>query len=85
MHNGEIPPKMLVSHSCHNKLCVNPNHLKLVTSKENYDDAVRRGTITPQKNEHLKKHPSRSAYRNGCRCDGCKELHRIAIMEYRSR
>lgn len=80
---GEIPKNLLVSHSCHNSLCVNPDHLKLVTPKENYNDGVRRGTIVPPKNEHLKVHPSQSAYRNGCRCDGCKEEHRIAMERFR--
>jgi hypothetical protein len=83
-HKGEIPKGMLVSHRCHNKLCVNPDHLITVTPKENYDMAVKRGTIIPPKNEHLKKHPSRSAYKNGCRCSGCTELQKLAQRRYRS-
>jgi len=84
-YKGEIPEKLLVSHTCNNKLCVNPDHLKLVTSKENYHNALQRGTITPQRNEHLKVHPSQSAYRNGCRCDGCKEEHRLAVKRFRAK
>lgn len=84
-YKGEIPEKLLVSHSCHNKLCVNPDHLKLVTAKENYEDALKRGTITPPKHEHLKIHPSQSAYRNGCRCEGCKEEHRMAMRRHRAK
>jgi hypothetical protein len=82
---GEIPDKHLVSHTCHNKLCVNPDHLFLVTPKENYDNAVKRGTIVPPKNEHLKRHPSLSAYRNGCRCDDCRSLHTLAMRRFRAK
>jgi hypothetical protein len=82
---GEIPENYFVSHKCNNKLCVNPKHLILVTAKENYQNGVKRGTITPPKNEHLKKHPSRSAYRNGCRCEGCKILHTLAMRKYRAK
>lgn len=32
---GSIPPKMVVDHICRNKLCVNPNHLRVLTIKEN--------------------------------------------------
>ena len=83
LYRGEIPQNLLVSHTCHNSLCVNPDHLKLVTPKENHNEGVRRGTIVPQKHEHLKVHPSQSAYRNGCRCDGCKEVHRMAMSSFR--
>lgn len=82
-YKGQIPEKMLVSHTCHNKLCVNPEHLILVTYKENFDIALKKGTIKTPKHEHLKKHPSLSAYRNGCRCEGCKELHKIAMRKTR--
>lgn len=83
LYRGEIPEKLLVSHTCHNKLCVNPDHLKLVTPKENHNEGVRRGTIVPPKHEHLKVHPGQSAYRNGCRCEGCKEAHRLAMVKFR--
>ena len=82
---GEIPDKHDISHTCNNKLCVNPDHIIAITRKQNYDNAVKRGTITPPKNEHLKKHPSLSAYRNGCHCDGCKKLKAEAQRRYRSK
>lgn len=31
----EIPPKVTVDHLCRNKLCVNPDHMELVTRTEN--------------------------------------------------
>lgn len=36
---------MLACHTCHNRKCCNPNHLYEGTYKNNYDDAVQRGTM----------------------------------------
>jgi hypothetical protein len=35
IYKGEIPEGMTVHHICHNKKCVNPNHLELKTNYEN--------------------------------------------------
>lgn len=32
---GPIPPKMTLDHLCRNRKCVNPEHLEVVTNKEN--------------------------------------------------
>lgn len=37
---GPIPSNMVVRHLCHNKYCVNPEHLELGTQKQNYADNV---------------------------------------------
>lgn len=38
--NGEtvIPPGMTVDHVCHNRVCCNPAHLRLLTNEENARD-----------------------------------------------
>lgn len=42
-HKGEIPAGMLVLHDCDNRLCINPEHLRLGDHTDNQNDAYRRG------------------------------------------
>jgi len=40
IHKGEIPDGMYILHSCDNPSCVNPDHLRFGTAKENTHDAM---------------------------------------------
>lgn len=42
-HCGEIPEGLNILHSCDNRLCVNPDHLRVGTQKDNATDSVVRG------------------------------------------
>jgi len=33
--NGYVPGKKQIDHKCRNRMCVNPDHLEMVTHKEN--------------------------------------------------
>ena len=42
---GEIPPRMVIRHTCDMRACCNPGHLLLGTQKQNIHDAISRGRM----------------------------------------
>lgn len=44
--NGPAPEGMVIRHLCHNRLCVNPRHLAIGTSKDNAQDAIEAGRFS---------------------------------------
>ena len=38
--NGPIPEGLMVDHMCHNRACVRPEHLRLVTMKQNQENRI---------------------------------------------
>lgn len=51
LSRGDIPPKYYIDHTCRNRLCVNPNHLRTVTPKVNANE----NTIGPASRTHCKR------------------------------
>ncbi len=49
-YNGFVPS--IVMHSCDNRACVNPNHLKEGTHRENMIDMVKKGRSSKPKGTH---------------------------------
>lgn len=48
LHKGPIPDGMQILHSCDNKRCVNPDHLRAGTHLENIREAWERGLMRPK-------------------------------------
>lgn len=48
---GEIPEGMCLLHSCDNKKCVNPSHLKIGTHAENMAEARERERMRPARGD----------------------------------
>ncbi len=42
IHKGDIPENMMILHNCHNPSCVNPDHLRAGTARDNSQDEVER-------------------------------------------
>ena len=54
---GTIPPGMFVCHHCDTPRCVRPDHLFLGTSKDNSQDAVRKGRTAAGDRNGVRLHP----------------------------
>lgn len=47
LHKGTIPKGKMILHSCDNRKCVNPDHLRAGTARDNIMDALERGRAKP--------------------------------------
>lgn len=50
MSNGPIPEGLVIDHICHNRKCVNPDHLRAITQKQNM--ANRKGPNVGSRSGH---------------------------------
>lgn len=85
--NGQVPNGLELDHLCRNPSCVNPNHLEIVTRKENQRRGFGVSGINSRKTYCLRGHPLSGSnlvpnrLRQGKReCRACKSIH---SREYR--
>lgn len=52
-YHGPIPDGLTVDHICHNRICINPRHLRLLTNEQNAsDNGYATRTHCPQGHEY---------------------------------
>jgi len=66
---GDIPPKKLIRHKCHNRGCVNPKHLRPGTHHENQQDMMEAG-----------RHVSSPGEKNGMARLTEDQIHHIRVL-----
>lgn len=73
---GEIPEGLHLLHSCDNRKCVNPDHLRPGTRKENAADMIAKGRAYSQRITHCPKgheYTPENTQRSGTGSRGCKQ------------
>lgn len=76
--HGSIPDGAFILHKCHNKPCVNPDHLYAGTQADNMRDARERGTLPTTI------HGTGQMYQaHKCRCEECVDFMRSEWRRYK--
>lgn len=78
---GPIPPGLQIDHLCRNRLCVNPDHLEVVTGHENH--LRRAATITHCPRNHPYNETNTRVNAKGAR--ECRECERLRSQRRRAK
>ena len=81
---GEIPDGLVLDHLCRNPSCVNPDHLDVVSQRENIVRGIGPSAINAMKMTCVNGHPFPHEYQQGRRRK-CAECHRKTDERYRRR
>ena len=77
LHKGPIPEGLVIDHLCRVTLCVNPDHLEVVTHRENLLRGVGFSAVNAKKTHCLQGHPLSGdnllSRKDGSRC--CRTCH----------
>lgn len=81
---GPIPEGLEVAHKCGNRACVNPQHLKAITHRENLFDTLTSTRLNSEKTHCVKGHeytPENTIYtREGWR--QCKKCKKASMLDW---
>lgn len=84
---GKIPDGLVIDHICRNRICVNPEHLEVVTSKENNLRGFSPSAINTTKTKCLRGHDFTEVNtlfrKNGGRA--CRECTRVYTRDWRKK
>ena len=80
--NGPIPHGLVVDHLCRNRGCINPDHLEVVTNRQNVLRGIGPSATAARRNSCINGHeytPENTyTYRGARQCQICRHKHREA-------
>lgn len=78
---GDIPKGMVIDHICGNRSCVKPDHLRLLTPRENALDGRGIGAINAKKTHCKNGHPFDRKYGKQRYCSVCQTAKKRRLQK----
>ena len=77
---GDIPENMVIDHTCKNRACVNPKHLRVVTKLQNtMENSKSVGAVNKAKKLCKNGHPFDKKYGKQRYCSICNSAKRVRL------